>query len=426
MSNEKQILIDHTSLHSLRRRPISNEELGLRAREILQLIDYLLLSDIIWISNTEPKDIWDTSDLIIQRFIDNGLARNDNQGILRVANITPKQYHNLCKTAAPFIYENLSSFNLSDLRKCIINNEYELSPSKVAPSRFFELLDYEFGDSKSDKFINLGTNTFDWRGTACPALMNSSLFRWIKNHITKRIRKNDLSLCQLNTLFRWQINTQIARTIDENIIYYPAVGRALSLDQHNNLLWNKKINFIEQSLTRTLKQNESDNELKLLLSEIGPSLHSELPIFGLLVILSLNDDCNLEDLLKKIYEFKSDERLVYTSNWINETDFSKIVSICANVEKEVKKRVTYVKSTKFKSGIKARNVIKIPLIPHIWQIQIEGEFGHEKDYTLHNLLPWFRKRIRPTTVLSGFISEIFQHKDVYNLVMRRISSIIKE
>jgi hypothetical protein len=159
-----EILIDHTGLHSFHKKPIDQVNLGLKARELLQLIELLLLSDVVWISNLEQGECWNISESIVNLFSEFDLADARGESLIRFAHFSDLQHQKCIEGAAPWIMDTVKNMSANDLRQCTETIGYSLKPTGVQQVQIPSMAKIDY-DSDEAKMFGVILKSGVWGGS---------------------------------------------------------------------------------------------------------------------------------------------------------------------------------------------------------------------------------------------------------------------
>jgi hypothetical protein len=419
--NPNEVLIDHTMLQSLCKRPRDRTQIELRTRELLQLIEHLLLKDVIWISNLVTGPAEDTSESLLSQFQQFGLTDNRNEGIIRKTAFSSKQHKTAIEGAASEILLTTGKMKIQDLRNCIENTQYELRPIiGTAPLRYHSLLNIAYNSNEAHQLIEKGLESCDWEANVSPAFFNKGLYEWLMEIHKHASGHADKAYAQYNTVVRWGINSKLCEQLSKPnrkpVLYSPAFGRGLSLQRQFDFSFNR---FQQLLFDRVIRRLQSADELKNLILSLNPYTVTDIPLFGMWALLKLPENCSLENLLEKIIVLRDHEYIVETRKLVNDGNSKETDSICDTVYREV----SCIGSKSLgggKSQMRGTTKLAIKWLP-LGILELKTEY---KLAEINRFVSQFSKKRRHTAILTGFINDVVNEPNIYRSVLTRAENLL--
>lgn len=426
--------IDNTTLHALAERgdELNLETIGIHARQLFQIIEHLLLADTIWIADTERGKTWDTSEGLLNLLQDFDFSIGLTRGVVRKYHFTEKEHKECCSLSAPLILKSLNRLNPEDLRNCIKGLHYDFRPKHVKPTRFPELLNIPFGSEEADEFIQLGMKECMWEATATPVFQHAPLYSWLREFVSQVPDSKDLAYAQINTIFRWRINEQLAASVSRKhslpVMHAPAFGRAVSIEKYSKVSWARNLSMLEKEIALAFSHLRADAGWNIILSEIGPNLECEFPLFSIWILLSLPVDCSREQLLETIKIKRNDERVRRIKEWLSASSLDEVKRVSEEIVKEVAAS-SGISRPSGSTQFKLRLVNKFPIVPGFLELQSLQEVSREvKVPSAHHILTWLRRnllRSRISTILTGFCDDIIDtESEIKRKIYERVFNLI--
>jgi hypothetical protein len=421
------LLIDHTAIHSLKRRPTLSEDLPRRTRELLQVTEQLLLAEKIWICDSVTEETQAQTMEFVDRLTSQGLVRAKNDGVLRIARFSPAQIKTACQLAAPRLYELLSNRPPSVIASLMTEESYLLRPSGAQPLSYQSLSAYRFGTNDALSYCSRATAGKGWLPSSALPLMNSDLYRWFRNALREFPDDNDPFWEKFNAMSRWVFNEQLAVQLgseESRTFYAPALGRAKLLDRLATQGWVGKLEGLEKSLSKYFRE---DPAFLASLAELSPANSTRLPIFGIWVFSRLSQRPSLEDLVQAISDLRKSKQVANVREYFYQDSGSKVYDneiddIARDVFEEVKRRNPNGFRTKESPGV-WKVVWKVPMLFGL-TIEKAKEF---KGSTAVEKRAFLRGLLRPTqSLLAGVVDEGFTFNSAAPLLLEKAKSILCE
>jgi len=424
-----EVLLDHTSLHTLRPRLIEPEDLAARAREVLQVTENLLFADTLWVSDTVTSETMDWTNRIYAIFAKHGLGNARGSGYFRISQVSQGDLLKICRRAAPTVFDCVRDLPMKSLALTPEEASYGVRPHGAQPTDYERLFSFKFGSEHAMDYVHGSVLAKGWLPSSTLPLLNADLFRWLKQTADLPTPERNSVHLQFNTICRWKFNQELAGELGEDgapVSYIPAFGRATAIDRLHLMRWRSELEKLEIAL-----KNEFVGKPQLFpdFGEYTPTHDVSLPLFGIWILTSLKEDCKLEDLVEAIVKARGHRHVRNIKAWLNSQCDHEIDLVCEEVRQEIQK--TYptgvpdqTEPPKYKSTIKF--VLKPWLSPFQWEVQhqedVLGSTWAEKKRFLVRKLKFMS---REATILTGLIEKSFlRSKD--HPVLRRVGSLLAE
>jgi hypothetical protein len=421
-----ELLLDHTALHTLRKRNVANEELPARAREVTQLVENLIFADAVWVCDTVTPQTMDWTSRVFGELEDCGLSGPRGDKLFRVTHITQSNLLEACRNAAPQVYDYVSDLGASDLRRSRTDRPYMVRPAGAQEMDFVSLTRLGFGTEKAADYVHSSISAKGWLPSSTIPLLDGDLFVWLKRLSNDARNKDDPAYIQFNTICRWKFNEQLAIQLHgehPNVIYAPAYGRAVAIDEIHGDALTARLAKLQASLGEEL------SKLRTLSSEVrryATPKEVGLPLFGIGVLQSLKEGCDIRDLVEQISNVRNDGRVRHIKKLLANGSSEEIRATCTEVALEINRAHPkgLGKSTapnKLRSTLKL--VAKLPFFPVQWEAQNNQDMPTS---TWKEKKDWLRRKFtmsREATILTGLVEKALL-REKRSIVLDRIRSLI--
>lgn len=415
-----EILIDHTSLHSLMKSKTESENLVPRMRELFKFIENILLSDVVWICDTVTPQTMSITEGFIEMFLKHGLAHSRADGKFRVGKFTNNQIRNACLNASKDVFEYVNKFSIKELRESVDRNVYQLRPFGAQEMNFESIAKIPFNSLESEKYIQKCLIDLGWGPSSCLPLLDSNLYTWFKEISKHSISNSDVAYSQFNTICRWKFNKELAELLSDNeqkVNYVPSYGRSKTLLSLNKYEWQQKLEQIEVASNHAIR---TDDTIINIFREVSPTYDFPVPLLGMWIISKLSDKPTFEDLLEKIAEYQNSDLI----NQLKANLFSDSNIETNRIKEEISKELKYNQKKRNKTELSYEAVIKIPIIPKFVDLQAKAT----KKYATPDVKKWIREQFNHnlTTLLTGFIEDIVKVEKSNSEILNKAKSILCE
>lgn len=414
----KEILLDHTSMHAMRPFQQGTDQLAVRANELLQLIEHLLLADVVWICDTVTRKTMSETLVYYKEFIRHGLANPRSDGGIRIAHFTPEQIRGAAKSASALIRDTITRYDANDLLRLSGTSAYGTRPTGAQPFDFHSLAAIEFGSQQAEDYIQDGLQELGWKTAALAPLLNSSLHFWLRGLVANIPDPVSPVYTTINTVFRWRYNEQLALLLSKpegcGVDYVPAIGRARSIEYFTETSWAAKLRRLEQESTQAI---ENRGELLKMFDGLGPTFDYPLPLFGTWVVSQLKPGCTLSDLIEKIAELRYSSEVISVKQWLLEADTSSINSFGNDLRERLGKLFASTDSAA------STKLLKMPN-PLVWSCGSEVEISREMSpETLKKVQVELGPEYAVSTILSSMAND--SHVVPGHIVLARVSDLLE-
>ena len=342
--------IDHTALHSFLRRPADPSLVGRYARDLLQISELFLLSDRVLVGDTESGAVRDNSQAVYGLLEKHGLAGPTGLGIVHVSEA---RHRRACEIASDVILRTVTvdspaRSGLDGANGLALNSalhEDYLRPAKSKPLDYVGIANTAFASEEAEQILDSCYLEKNWEKTGSAALLNPELHLWLRT-IAKDFPDNtDPVYQQVNAIFRWRINEQLARLSFQDrsdaIVaggYSPAVGRAKAISRYIAAIPERErlSRFASEGwdiLEKRLDQSVRDS----LMANLGVGSSLELPLVALWFIGCLPKKVSLETYIERLALFREHDYLKTVRRWLSSpsTDDYEIDAVGRSVRREL-------------------------------------------------------------------------------------------
>nr|VFJ68167.1 MAG: hypothetical protein BECKDK2373B_GA0170837_12076 [Candidatus Kentron sp. DK] len=310
------ILIDHTSIHSVFSKKAYSPRVSVfQVREVLKIIESLLLPKRIWVANFVSRNTWDLTEKFFGYLNDSHLANPVDGGDVRSVLFSHEQKKKICRYAAPNIYQIVSQWKIDSVANDT-SLSYKVRPDGADSLNFVALSNISYDSDESKDLIDKYTDAGGWGNTASLFLMNHDLLVWLKIITQKFPDPNHVIYSHLNTLARWQLNestaSAVANEVDGQVYYMPAYGRGLSIENSIQESWNVSQERISQRMS---EKAWLDERVRSLIAGFVPTSKTSFPMFGLWVLSKIRKETDINDLLDLIKELRGHSFVRKFNKW---------------------------------------------------------------------------------------------------------------
>lgn len=427
-----EVLIDHTTLHALRKGPVDRETLDLRALGLLQLVEHLLLFETIWVSTFDSASVLDESHEIFELFHKFGMADTAQTAPVRWAQVTREEYRRACRRAAPKISDRLHCASASKLRDEFRAVKLADRPSGAQELGFSKVASIVPESDAAHSYIEKAMETKGWEKVGCVPLLHAPLHRQVKDLVEQVEGDDDIACRQLNVVMRCELNAALAMEISSDAVHSPAFGRGFRLEKRAETLWRDSRGRMEKALNPVLRRYGDEMDMNELISWLGPTLDSEVPLFGIWLLLKLPENCTREQLLEQIAleRGKSGGPVRKMGHLLATTHDDTWEEACREVEKELlgtlPRSARPVRPPSWKRESKMS--VKLPF----GLFQYEWSFKKAEETMNAPFRDWFvsihRKMLlsEQALVLTGFVEALLNEAPIYDKIRQRVASLIQE
>ncbi len=428
------VVIDHTSLHSLSNRKIPMEYIGKRSREIMQFVELYLLSGNIWLID-KSKDLSKGETTEIYNMLSKNEMTINNKGKIGIYNLNINDLKKAHTLAAPLIFESLNQLKSTDWKEIQQPRGVFLRPGNMPVVDIEKIARIPYGSDRAEEFIHDAFSDWgDEKSTSAVILMNSLLYDWVRNFYKEKTNYGSHSLSYINTIIRWKINEKLAsfakfNNIDNKYIsrgrYAPAHGRAILLKEHARIVWKNNIEKLDASLLNSIKRRLGKDSWNELITFLGPTLNSELPFIGLWFLHQLPRNPSLETLFEYLNLYKDRKEINVLRKYLSDeyTDDYEI----QQVSNELNKKLGY-KHQPIQSNIRWIVSTRFPFLELKTEKQLPEELLSIRSADdLKKILRRIGRRMKKTeeaTLLFNIIKDFYPNEEVMKNTFEKMQSII--
>lgn len=426
-------LIDHTGFQALLLSEIPPESVGRKAHELLQLTELFLFADNVLLADRAEHPTLQTTAMAYDYLRKHGLTKESKGGIVQVVPLSSTQNRDACSRAAPLICEAVRALPEDTWRDIAAAQGMAIRPAGIPAIDLPSVIAIPYGSDQAEEFIRSAVERDDtWHMTAAVSLLDPSLYLWLQEICTHHPDRQDRLFSYLNTLFRWHINAQLARTVAEadstpgyHVAYAPAVGRAAVLARYATRSWPTRLRLLERKLTPSVRSTVGQDAWNEFVSFLGPTIDAEIPLLGLWIWLELPESPTLDDLVAGIREARDHEYVTAVRAYLKDGESTD--EDIEEVSKEVRRKL----------GLKVvarRRKLKhsISLLPPGIRITLpeetlSGEVFSDSRQELTLLCRRIRRRLMGSsevTALLGIVRALESELSLRALVEDKLSSMI--
>lgn len=412
----KEILIDHTSVHALRPFAGSADQLSVRANELLQFVENLLLADVVWICDTVTSETMHETMRYYRILLKHGIARTKYEGSVRIAEFNQEQILKAVTAAATPIKDTVARYGASDWRRLSGTLAYRMRPAGAQPVDFRSLAAIPFASQQAAEYIQTGLKEMGWKTAALAPLLSAPLHLWLQGLVATFPDPASPVYDTLNTVFRWRYNEQLAMILSgpeaQPIDYVPAIGRAKSIEYLSEYSWAARLRHIERNASEAITGRD---DVATMFLGLGPTIDYPLPLFGAWAVSQLTPGCTLDHLIEKISELKRSPEIISVKRWLIDADTA---SIC-DFTNELRQRL---ETCDIGCSNKEDRRLKI-LNPWVWR---EDNGGAGSTGVSLNALRQTKENADTVLAVSTIITSL-SHSDVAptaNTILARVSELL--
>ena len=330
----REILVDHTSFHALQERGIDSRRISFATRQLLQLVENILLADTVWLTDTVTPGSMQVTAKTLEVFEKHGLNDARSEGKIRVARFTDSTLREVCERAAPRVFNIVQNIQGDDLLMPGSQLKYALQPAGAQSINYDRIRSLYLGSEEAEDYIGASIEARGWLPVSTLPLLHPDLWEWFQD-LTASI--NDPSaLRSFSTICRWQMNVEAARRLSVNastIDYTPALGRSVTIEKVVRHSAASKLRSLESQINRTLWDMRNVGEH---LKQMGPTIDFPIPLIGLWVILGLPERCTQDHLAERLVELQKHSWIRSLRDFIASADEDSIALVIKEVGDELR------------------------------------------------------------------------------------------